>query len=347
MAGERIVLYFSEPVDPDTVVGRVALKDRDGALVSGGIDVFNPKVWFLPDEPLFPDTTYDIVVRPGITDIAGNDMKSGWTFSFTTMPFQSSAIDPPVVAATVPERGSLNTLAKNFFPEFYFTQIIDEDTLVYGKSYSLVDMTNGGELVPGTRKNYSIFFDFVPDEELIEGHHYRWIITDAVRNLSGLALDTDVDRVPGGPPIVIDFTATPFSRFSQTALITYPYADADVNGFIEGNEYPTKTNFMVMDFRPDTASSPPLCAGRSMLRAALGSRVPEGSVFFFSSSSASSLILSKLFSSKLYSSFCWRISFHWSMLKGSSSAMALLKSRVTHSAHAKNSVVNFKTSLLI
>lgn len=246
MAGDRVVLYFSEPIDPDTIRDHIYLEGPDGR-VAGKYDNFDPKIWFTPDEPLDPNTTYRIVALAGIKDIAGNETTQTRTWSFTTMPYQSSAVNPPMVAASVPARGDGHKMARNFFPEFYFTQIVDEETLVYGDTYGLYDLTLGGRLVPGTRKHYSVFFDFVPDEELIIGHLYRWVINDGVTNLDGLALDTDYDREPGGPPIVIDFEASEYSNFNETMFVSYAYADADVNGYLENDEVTTPANFMIMD----------------------------------------------------------------------------------------------------
>ncbi|MDP8225012.1 MAG: Ig-like domain-containing protein [Candidatus Lernaella stagnicola] len=246
MAGEKIIVYFSEPLDPDTVRDNIYVLGPEGR-VSVKYDLYQPKMFLIPDYPLEPDTTYQIIVEPGIEDIVGNKLATGSTYSFTTMPLQSSPVDPPVVLAAVPELRPNSTMASNFLPEFYFSQIIDLDSLVYGDAYGLYDMTEGGELIPGTHVSYSVFFDFVPDSELIVGHHYRWVITEGATNLDGVALDTDMDREPGGPPIEIDFVVTPYSPFSQTVFMTYPYADTNANGYLDPEETPTKTNTMIMD----------------------------------------------------------------------------------------------------
>lgn len=242
---EPIVVYFNEPVDPSSIAERIYLLGPEGR-VAGTYDNYAPKVWFLPETPLLPDSDYQVVVEAGITDIAGNALATTSRYNFHTGPYQSSPVEPPVVAASVPGPIADNTMACNFFPEFYFTQMIDPETLVNGVTFGLYD-TEEREMVPGTLYFYPLFFDFVMDEELTEGRKYVWFITEQVANYDGVALDTDMDGVPGGRTLAISFTATAFSPFSQTAFTTYPYADADVNGFLEAGETVTLTNYMEMD----------------------------------------------------------------------------------------------------
>jgi len=247
MLGDEIIVAFSEPIDPDTFKDNIHLWSAEGR-VSGTFDLYNPKVAFRPDEPLYPLTQYIIVVSSGITDISGNKMGEEKQYSFKTMAYQSSPTQPPMLSAPVPGIYAGSTLPRNFYPELYFSQIIDEDSLVYGETFGLYDDTDDGKLVSGTWFYRSIFMRFVPDEELSPGHHYRWVITQDVLNLDGLQLDTDMDRVPGGPNIEVPFTPAPYSQATQSLFVSYPYADADNSGLIDGDESPVDSNYMEMDF---------------------------------------------------------------------------------------------------
>ncbi|NLH48323.1 MAG: Ig-like domain-containing protein [Myxococcales bacterium] len=244
MAGDPIIAYFSEPLDPDTVRDHFYVVGPEGK-VPGRYDMYHPKMYFEPDEPLDPDTIYRVVVEPGIEDISGNATTERHEYTFKTMPYQGSATEPMRLLATVPTRETNSIMPRNYLPEFYFSQIVDLDSLINGETFMLYDVT-AGEMIPGTIESYSIFVDFVPDEEPIAGHLYRWEITEGVTNLDGLALDTDMDGVPGGPPYVVDFTVTPFSPFSQTVQFTYPYADTNANGWLDPEETATKVNTMTM-----------------------------------------------------------------------------------------------------
>ncbi len=245
-AQSKIIVYFSEPIDPDSVAGNVKVTGPFGP-VEGRFDLWNPKLFFIPDDPLPADAQFEIEVLNGIYDISGNHLAQTQYFHFKTMSYQSSAVEPPVVMAATPGNFENNTLAKNFLPEFFFSQIIDKDSLVYGETYGLYDVTYEKELVPGLLLHYPLFFDFVPDSELTENHMYLWTINEGVTNLDGVALDTNEDGVPGGEPIEIRFIATPYSKFSETVSITYPYADTNNSGFFESGESETAVNYMVMD----------------------------------------------------------------------------------------------------
>ncbi len=247
-AGEDIVVVFDEPIDPDGISEQIMLEGPNGR-VDGEYELYNPRVIFNPDEPLDPDTEYKVTIGTGITDISGNHFEKERRSYFTTMPRQSSTEDAPLLCAQSPGLYVNSRLPANFFPELYFSQIIDEDSLVYGDTYGVYDVTDGGrELVSATPIYHSIFVRIAPDEQLTPGHQYSLEATEGLTNIDGLALDTDVDRQPGGPDILIPFSAVAYSKAIQSVFITYPYADADVDGYINDGEYPIETNYMEMDF---------------------------------------------------------------------------------------------------
>ena len=249
MAGEEIVVSFSEPVDPDTVRQNIFLQGPGGK-VSGRYDLFSPKVAFIPDRPLNPDTTYIVVVKGDIEDISGNKMGETKQFTFKTMPYQSSEDEPPLVNGSAPGIYDKSFLYANFVPEFYFSQIMEESSFEYGKNVMLYDVTAGNKLVSGTLFYHSIMIEFVPDELLISGHEYIWQLADDVTNIDGVPVDTDADRVPGGPPIKVPFVAKDAIAYSQSHFVTYPYVDTNTDGFVDGTEVVATTNYMdpLVDF---------------------------------------------------------------------------------------------------
>ncbi len=257
-AGDDIVVTFSEPMDPDNVEGALYLQKPDGSIVSGEIEIYNPKIVFIPDSPLDPNTLYTVFISDELKDLSGNNLAEPKQASFRTMPSQSSDIDPPLLCATVPGAFPGASLPSNFYVEIYFSQVMDLDSLVYGDPgnanlneqgvFAVFDVTGAKTIVPGTFIYNSLFIRFVPDERFVPGHSYILEITSEMTNIHGLELDTDQDRVPGGPSMEIPFTATPVTNHTQTMLATYPYGDADVNGYIDGEEYEINTNYMAMDF---------------------------------------------------------------------------------------------------
>jgi hypothetical protein len=249
MLDDEAIVMFGEPIDPDTVAGNFRVVGPAGE-VPGVIDFYSPQIAFRPTTPWQPLSTYTIEVGAGIKDLSGNAIAAAQSFSFTTNSAHSSPVEPPLVAATVPGEISL---PKNFVLSASFTQLIDPASLDYGVTYGLYEL--GGRLVSGTPLLSPRWLQFVPDEELTEGQEYQWIFTGMVTNVDGVELDTDFDRVPGGLNFVVPFTAGPSVDAVQSLLYTYPIADTDGSGYLDGRETPTDTNLFAIDFELVTGPS--------------------------------------------------------------------------------------------
>jgi len=91
-----VTITFSEKIDAGSVVsdtvsvdGNVQVrKQSDGAKVYGLVTVTGGVLVFDPADDLEPGTLYDVVVTAGaeadVTDLAGNEITTPWTSSFTT-----------------------------------------------------------------------------------------------------------------------------------------------------------------------------------------------------------------------------------------------------------------------
>ena len=84
-----ITLTYSEPIDPATVPGRVELqRSSSGAAVAGAVQYARvgerSVISFFPDEPLAPNTTYRLEVRPGLRDLFLNEQTGTQATTFTT-----------------------------------------------------------------------------------------------------------------------------------------------------------------------------------------------------------------------------------------------------------------------
>ena len=248
LAGDEIIITMSEPVDPNQIREKIYLLGPNGK-VSGQYDIYPPKIAFRPATVLDPSTEYTVVVEKGLKDLSGNETQSRSEYKYTTLSRQSSTTEPPILAATVPGRYDGAFLASNFFAEMYFTQNMDPKSLVSGETFYLFDANN--QLVSGTTMwQSSLIGQFLPNEKLIPGQEYRLVITDGITNVDGVALDTDVDRTPGGPDIIVPFIAVAPTKYIQSMFITYPYVDTNVDGFFEPGigEKEVTTNYMEMDF---------------------------------------------------------------------------------------------------
>ena len=132
-------------------------------------------------------------------------MTSDRSYTFRTMPPQTSSEEPPLVAATAPGRYVGSTLPAHFYPEVFFTQLIEGDSLIYGQTIGLYDDSVNGNLVPATpflQSGMSVYL--VPDGDLkeseSEGETHQQVDTEHPGRVphEGLVVHADLDHVEWG-----------------------------------------------------------------------------------------------------------------------------------------------------
>jgi hypothetical protein len=81
-----ITVTFSEPVAASSVTATTfQVSPVQGASIAGTIAVNDAVVTFTPAEPLLFDTTYNVVLTTGITDVDGAPLASAHTWLFRTL----------------------------------------------------------------------------------------------------------------------------------------------------------------------------------------------------------------------------------------------------------------------
>jgi hypothetical protein len=81
-----ITVTFSEPVAPATVTATTfQVAPAQGAAITGTLLVNGATVTFTPAAPLLFDTTYNVVLTTGITDVDGAPLAAAHTWSFRTL----------------------------------------------------------------------------------------------------------------------------------------------------------------------------------------------------------------------------------------------------------------------
>lgn len=95
-----VTLTFDEPIDPASVTSGTFTVSTGGNPIQGTVTVSGSNVVFQPAADLAPNSTYVGTLTPGVTDMAGNAMAKGYTWSFQT----AAAADttPPTVSGTTP-----------------------------------------------------------------------------------------------------------------------------------------------------------------------------------------------------------------------------------------------------
>jgi hypothetical protein len=80
-----ITVTFSEPVDASSVTAATfQVSPLQGANIAGTIVVNGAQATFTPAAPLLPDTTYNVLLTTGITDVDGAPLANPYAWSFRT-----------------------------------------------------------------------------------------------------------------------------------------------------------------------------------------------------------------------------------------------------------------------
>ena len=255
----EIIVFFDGPVDPRTARDNIKMFDEQGKQVPVWFDVTEPKVYLIPLKSLDPQTTYTIKGSPKITDITGKPIKSGFQSQFTTMAREVSD-EPPMVGSTYPGAVNNSWMYSDHLPEAYFTQLIDPATLIYGETVLLWDNERDA-LVPASLEKQGKKVRIFPDSRLTPEAEYSFILTEGITNTLKVPLDTDFDRVPGGPDRIVVFKAKSGMNFVQTSLFPEPYADADGDGYIDKEEEPEPLNMLKVDLPIEIMKEPVFISG--------------------------------------------------------------------------------------
>src|SRR5579884_169067 len=97
-----ITATFSEPIDPNSLKGRFTVSSKDGN-VAGQANYTSQSLQasFAPTSRLEYNTAYTVLLKSGITDLAGNSLAdTSWTFT---------TIDPPTVTQMSPKGQGIAT----------------------------------------------------------------------------------------------------------------------------------------------------------------------------------------------------------------------------------------------
>src|SRR5690606_2217555 len=203
-SGDPLVVNFTEAIDPNSLDGRVQVW-ADGVQVND-IDVSLDGTALVIRTPLAYDTSYDINLLDGITDLAGNTLASE-TLSFQMASYVTSDPASRFVTTSYPgvtcviaggSRDPLNNIAgrcaggqgtadvvplgrmpANRDIRVRFSQNMDVDSIVLGQSFrveqidalGVVQGTVAGQL-SATERSLS----FTPDEPWQEDALYQYVL---------------------------------------------------------------------------------------------------------------------------------------------------------------------------
>mgnify|MGYP000477524092 CR=1 FL=1 len=175
VAGD-ITATFSEAMDPGTINGTTFSVSQNGSPVAGSINYSGTAATFNPTSNLAFGASITATITTGMTDVAGNNLASNLSWSFTTE--QESV--PPSVISTTPSDGATNVSTSTSITAT-FSEPLNPAT-VNGSTFSV---EVGGSSISGTVSYSDNTATFTSDADLPFGSSFTVTITNGVQDPAG------------------------------------------------------------------------------------------------------------------------------------------------------------------
>ena len=221
---KSISASFSDNMDHSTITtSTFTLFDAAASNVDGSVSISSlgsiDVATFTPDNPLQPTSLYTATIIAGVTDLAGNALLNDYTWSFTTMPPDTT---PPAVGGVDPIDGE-TCVALYKTVSVTFDEEMDASTL-NTSTFLLTDLNNNP--VSGQISNSSTTSTFDPYNALAYETDYRTTVTTGAKDLSGNSLSSDYSWTfttvtsSKGSWAPLSTTGAPSGRSHHTAVWT-------------------------------------------------------------------------------------------------------------------------------
>ncbi|HEX2669108.1 MAG TPA: Ig-like domain-containing protein [Gammaproteobacteria bacterium] len=202
-----VVAFFSEAMDPDSIdTHDFQLRGPGGVEVPGSIKYVGFSALFYPTESLAPNTLYTASIGAGPTDVAGNALLQGKTWTFTTPDISVLTGKHTGVSATFPEDNAADVLLGTEI-SITFGQTMDPTTIDTG---TIQVLAPGGVPVPGSVSYIGVSAVFTPTNPLLPDTTYEVEVSQDVKSLDGIPMDSDYrfefttgEDLAGTPPVVL------------------------------------------------------------------------------------------------------------------------------------------------
>ncbi|MBI5207049.1 MAG: Ig-like domain-containing protein, partial [Candidatus Firestonebacteria bacterium] len=180
-----ISVTFSEPIDISTITTSTFIIAGAGlapAQISGIVAYSGNTAVFIPDYDFSPITNYTVTLSKDIKDIAGNNLKSDyvWTFATGLIP----DIIPPQIILTNPQ-GDITNIAVNTSITAAFSESIDISTIT--KNSFQMQRSTDNLPIQGMVSYNGTIATFIPENTLDANTMYTLTITTDIKDLAGNA----------------------------------------------------------------------------------------------------------------------------------------------------------------
>lgn len=179
----KVSATFSEPLNPVSVSATTFTLKLGTLLIPGTVSYLASTATFTPSSPLADNTLYTATVTTGIRDVAGNNLASSYTWSFTT----TAVVDktPPTVVSANPANSSTNASTTTKL-SVTFSEAMKQSTI----SASSFILKQGTTSVAGSITYTGTTATFTPSANLSASTVYTASITTAATDVAGNALST-------------------------------------------------------------------------------------------------------------------------------------------------------------
>lgn len=181
----KVVITFSEAMNPATVSSLTVSVKQGTTAVAGAVTYENLKATFTPAANLTAGKVYTVTVSVGASDAAGNALAAAYIFSFTTIAAPDTSL--PRVNATDPINNAVN-VAVNKAVEVTFSEAMDASTI----SNTTFTLKQGTTSVTGVVTYSGLKATFTPSAPLAQGLVYTATVTTGAKDLAGNALAANI-----------------------------------------------------------------------------------------------------------------------------------------------------------
>lgn len=215
-----ILMTFSEPLAMNTLDNNIQLIDGSGVQHPVTITQDGGTLIIKPTVALESNTQYEVLIGPGLTDLAGNSFVNSQSFVFTTQYIDSSVLTAPLISSVYPgfncrltdgdlsndiagrcsgglegdDLWNIFSLPSNRSIQVNFSQLMNKNTISLSNtcdqgSFRVEKINTDGDclgVVPGAIQFNQIYLEFIPSEPWQEGQLYQYeIFTDKTSSCTG------------------------------------------------------------------------------------------------------------------------------------------------------------------
>jgi hypothetical protein len=218
--GTSVSATFSEPISAASVNGTTFfLRDASGTAIAASVSSSGSSATLQPSLSLQPGTTYTATLlsgSAGIKDMAGNALAADFTWSFTTVPPDTT---PPTVTAVTPASGAAN-VSLGTSVSATFSEPISAAS-VNGTSFVLRD--GGGNIVPATISASGSMATLQPSAALVSATAYTVTLlsgSNGIKDTVGNGLASD---------FTWSFTTATVDATPPASAVAFPAAAGNYN----------------------------------------------------------------------------------------------------------------------